>query len=318
MKKKPCVRCERLVDPVARLCPYCNWDQGLPPPRPSPITDPSAEDRDEVRDRERRRTIRRILVAAGVVVALVATFAIGGLVTRIGKKAEDKEISEVVPSNQDDVPTSNARQLTDLRLVPSSDLTTTVNRSITSAPLQTSTAVEDIASDRSDTTALPSQQYVFMEERAAAERERQKQAAAVGVDPRSIRPEPAPRPRPTPQPTQPQPAAPQPPAPTATREEPPSRPAEPPTRRETVTRTRPEPISQPLPDISTGGTARFRLRIGPDGSVRDVEVIRTIPGATTRLVQSIQRWKFRPATENGRPVEGIHLVDLTFKGDNDD
>ncbi|MFN2238832.1 MAG: energy transducer TonB [Thermoanaerobaculia bacterium] len=312
MKKKPCVRCERLIDPVARLCPYCNWDQELPPPRPSPITDISFEERDNVGDRERKRTIRRVLVAAGVVVALVATFAVGSMVTRIGKKAEHKEISETVPSNQDDVPTSNARQITDLRLVPSSDLTTTVNRSITSAPLQTSTAVEDAASDRSDTTALPSQQYVFMEERAAAESERQKQAAAVGVDPRTIRPPPPP-PRPVRQ--QPPPTATTAPRPAEPR---PAAPAEPPPQREQVTRTRPEPISQPLPDLKTGGTARFRLRIGPDGSVSDVEVIRTIPGATAQLVQSIQRWKFKPATENGRPVEGIHLVDLTFKGNDDD
>lgn len=312
MKKKPCVRCERLIDPVARLCPYCNWDQELPPPRPSPITDPSFEERDDVEDRERKRTIRRVLVAAGVVLALIATFAVGSMVTRIGKKAEDKEVSETLPSNQDDAQTSN-RQLTDLRLVPSSDLTTTVNRSITSAPLQTSTAAEDAASDRSDTTALPSQQYVFMEERAAIERERQKQAEAVGVDPRSIRPPPPP----------PRPVRQQPPPPTATTaprpvESRPAAPAEPPPQREPVTRTRPEPISQPLPNIRTGGTARFRLRIGPDGSVRDVEVIRTIPGATAELVQSIQRWKFKPATENGRPVDGIHLVDLTFKGNDDD
>jgi hypothetical protein len=309
MKKKPCVRCDRLIDPVARLCPYCNWDQELSPPRPSPITDISAEERDDVGDRERRRNIRRVLVAAGVVLALIATFAVGSMVTRIGKKAEDKEVREILPSNQDDAPTSN-RQLTDLRLVPSSDLTTTVNRSITSAPLQTSTAVEDV-SDRSDTTALPSQQYVFMEERAAAERERQKQAAAVGVDPRTIRPEPPPRQvrqqPPTTATTAPRPAEPRPAAP-----------AEPPPRQEQVARTRPEPISQPLPELTTGGTARFRLRIGPDGSVRDVEVIRTIPGATAQLVQSIQRWKFKPATENGRPVEGIHLVDLTFKGNDDD
>ena len=314
MKKKPCVRCERLIDPVARLCPYCNWDQELPPPRPSPITDISFEERDDVGDRERRRNIRRVLVAVGVVLALIATFAVGSMVTRLGKKAEDKEINEVVPSNQDDVPTSNARQITDLRLVPSSDLTTTVNRSITSAPLQTSTAVEDAASDRSDTTALPSQQYVFMEERAAAERERQKQAAAVGIDPRSIRPPPPP-PRPVRQ--QPPPTATTAPAPRPA-EPSPAAPAEPPPQREQVARTRPEPTSQPLPDIKTGGTARFRLRVGPDGSVRDVEVIRTIPGATAQLVSAIQRWKFKPATENGRPVEGIHLVDLTFKGSDDD
>lgn len=312
MNKKPCVRCERLIDPVARLCPYCNWDQELPPPKASPITAPVDPDATDIRVRERRRKLKRVLIGAGVVLAAVAIFAIGALATQFGKKAEDKEINEIVPSNQEEQPESAARPLSDLRLVPSSDMTSTVNRSITSAPLQNPAVTGTQPIDRSDTTALPSQQYAQMAERAAQERALREREAALGVDPRTIRPPapPRPAPRPAPSPT---------PAP-AERQEPerrpqPTAPVEPPA--ESVRRTRPEPISQPLPQVGASGTARFRLRIGADGSVREVEVLRTIPGATAELVSSIQRWKFKPATENGRPVEGVHMVDLTFKGNDE-
>jgi periplasmic protein TonB len=84
-----------------------------------------------------------------------------------------------------------------------------------------------------------------------------------------------------------------------------------------VRRTRPEPISQPLPDLNVDGTARFRLQIGTDGRVKEVTVLESIPGATPRLISSIQRWRFKPATENGRAVEGTHIVDLSFKARND-
>ncbi len=293
MNKKPCVRCERLIDPVARLCPYCNWDQEVAPPPPSPLVSAvEMEERDEQRSAERRQKLKKVMLVAGVAALLLATFAIGGFVSQLGKKAEDKKPADI---GTDEVPPMlpDADEVTDLRLVPV-DLTTTVGRSITSAPQVAGTTTAVAGQNRSDTTALPSQHYVRMAHRAdQAQKAAERNADADTIDPRTIRPTPIPQPRrPAPEPAEK--AAPE--------EERGGR------------RTRPEPISQPLPDIDARGTARFRLPIGPDGRVREVEVLKTIPGATSELVAAIQRWRFRPATQNGRPVEGTHLVDISFQG----
>lgn len=281
------------------------------------------EERDEERARERYSLLRRIGFFVGIAAILLATFAVGGLVYRIGKRP--------APSTEESVPSTDPAQsarpspsdLTDLRLVPASDLTSTVGRSITSAPPRPQAQGPTAGEDRADATALPSQQYARMEERAR-EAAAVEQADSPTVDPRTIRPEPPPPP--PVRPTEPEPA------PSASAE-PPAGPADRPVtspsrlpsprpppeseQRREVRRTRPEPISQPLPDINVTGTARFRLRIGPDGRVREVEVLQTIPGATASLVSSIQQWRFRPATENGRPIEGMHLVDVSFQARDD-
>lgn len=306
MVKKPCVRCQRLIDPVARLCPYCNWDQELAAPRETPLATATAfEERDEERSQVRRRVARRVILIAGVPLLLIATFAIGGLVYQIGKPAPESsaEAGPVVASSPD-------RPVTDLTLVAVGELTSTVGRSITSVPPTTTLpAQESIGTERADTTALPSQQYAQAAELAE---QTQQQPAESTVDPRTIAPPP---PRPRPQPVEPElPTPREPPAETPRENDPPPEPSE----RVETRRTRPEPISQPIPEIDVDGTARFRLKIGTDGRVREVEVIQTIPGSTARLVSAIQQWRFRPATENGRPVEGIHLVDVSFNARNDE
>src|ERR671926_117041 len=30
--RKSCIRCQRAIDEYARICPFCNWDQTMPPP----------------------------------------------------------------------------------------------------------------------------------------------------------------------------------------------------------------------------------------------------------------------------------------------
>ncbi len=302
MAKKPCVRCERLIDPFARICPFCNWDQEISPPIGNPVAAAAAA-QEEIVDaaaEERRQRRKKILMAVGIAALLIATFAIGSFIARLGRKP---------PTPQEDVPSTvrtpaqGSTQLTDLRLVPV-DLTTTVGGSITSAP-PPGTPAGAAPNDHSDATALPSAQYSALVKRSAQAAQRQVPASggADTLDPRTIVGPPIPQIR--------RPAARPAPA------EPPGEQARDPVEREGGGRTLPEPISQPIPDIDVTGTAKFRLRIGADGSVREVDVLQSIPGATPRLIAAIQRWKFKPATENGRPVEGIHLVDISFKGKND-
>jgi hypothetical protein len=321
MEKKPCVRCGRLVDPVARLCPYCNWDQELAAPPADAAVPAFVDDRPDPATQQRRRVLRRALVAAGVAVLLVGTFVVGGLVLRIGKSAADRKPTEDLPG-QEAARGASGRAVTDLTLV-SVDPTSTVGRSITSAP-PASPSGEVIGTDRPDITALALQQYSEVARRAAAETPLGETAPTL--DPRTIRPEPLPPPRvPPPAPTSTA-RLPEPPGtlssterPTPVEREPPMTAPPPPEReRSESRRTRPRAISQPLPDLDINGTARFRLRIGADGSVREVEVLQTIAGSTAQLVSAIQGWRFEPATENGRPVEGTHIVDVSFHARNGD
>ncbi|HEU5162418.1 MAG TPA: energy transducer TonB, partial [Thermoanaerobaculia bacterium] len=287
----------------ARICPFCNWDQELTPPKETPLAASIArEDELDVAAQERRQKRKRVLLIAGIVALLIATFAIGSVVARLGRKPHTPE--EDTPSAISRTQAQGANQLTDLRLVPV-DLTSTVGGSITSVP-PGGAPTGPMASDPSDATALPSAQY--------AELVRQSTGPQVPVstgadtlDPRTIVAPPIPQIR------RPAPPSPRPSQQSSTDEEPaPLR-----DDGDSVRRTRPEPISQPLPNLNVEGTARFRLRVGADGRVKEVDVLQSIPGATPRLISSIQQWKFNPATENGRPVEGVHLVDVSFKARND-
>ncbi len=71
---------------------------------------------------------------------------------------------------------------------------------------------------------------------------------------------------------------------------------------------------QPLPDVNVSQpmTARLQLTVGKDGLVKEVNVIQGIPGETGKLIAAVQRWRFKPATENGNPVEAPFTVDVAF------
>jgi hypothetical protein len=80
-------------------------------------------------------------------------------------------------------------------------------------------------------------------------------------------------------------------------------------------RTNPVPIKQPLPDFSdaeNSGTVSFNLTIGADGKVKGVDVLKTMPGMTTKMISALHRWRFKPATADGEPVEGTFRVDISF------
>ena len=72
--------------------------------------------------------------------------------------------------------------------------------------------------------------------------------------------------------------------------------------------------SKPLPHISVDHdiTARLNLTVSPEGRVTDIDVSETIP-EMAKLIQAVQNWRFRPATENGTPVTARVAVDITFR-----
>ena len=79
-------------------------------------------------------------------------------------------------------------------------------------------------------------------------------------------------------------------------------------------RTRPVPEYQPLPRVYARGTARLSLIVGPDGRVRDINIERALDRNTADVVAAVQRWRFRPATENGEPISAPYSVDISFGG----
>jgi len=57
------------------------------------------------------------------------------------------------------------------------------------------------------------------------------------------------------------------------------------------------------------------VTVGADGQVKNVDITEPIPGETSRLIESVQNWRFRPATENGTPVSARVSVTITLHPD---
>jgi hypothetical protein len=192
----------------------------------------------------------------------------------------------------------------DLRLVPMQP-TSSGSDVITSAPAAQTDAGLPEEAQRSDATALPSAEYAKI--LAAAQKQRAPQIAAV--DPRTLPP--------GIEQMRTQQAA---PARRAERRDdrPDDSPAIPSSERSQIgegRRTYPVPVHQPLPKISNlreGGSMRFSLRVGADGKVKEVRVLEALEGATARTIDTIQGWRFKPATLDGRPVEGTFEVDISL------
>ncbi len=63
------------------------------------------------------------------------------------------------------------------------------------------------------------------------------------------------------------------------------------------------------------GRVRVRITIGTDGRVTGIEQISASHEAFWRVTQrqALNRWRFRPATENGRPVVSTMTMNVTFR-----
>lgn len=67
-----------------------------------------------------------------------------------------------------------------------------------------------------------------------------------------------------------------------------------------------------------GGSVRLRVTIGADGRVVAAQRISATSDAFWRATerQALSRWRFRPATVDGRPVEATREMTVTFRIDN--
>ena len=280
--RKPCVRCERLIDAYARSCVYCSWDQGTPPP--AETAPPTVMERPYVPPGDNRAR-NKLAGAAAFVALVIAAFAVGAFLNR-------EHGEEPAPSTAAH-PTSTAAASTPrstVTFVPVEGGVSSVQPEapVTSAPAQTPSAGNvDINGERSDATALPSEAYSAAAQRANAERAVRTNNGTVdprtiggGVEPRPLR--------------------------TTNTERPPA------PRAAAIPHTQPIPIYQPVPPMSVDRptSARLFLTVGTDGRVHDINVAQSIPGEMPRLIASVQNWRFRPATQNGEPVTSTFSVDI--------
>ena len=312
--KKPCVRCERLIDPYAKICPYCNYDQSAPPPSPEQVTRAAAGAYVPPDERNWRRHVAMI---GGAVLLLILSFLVGMIINRDDTPDEAPEaITDTVGQQPREVP--RARR-SDLTLVPVTG--NAFEQPITSAPLPNPAEGVPTEYQRSDATAVSSVEYATLAQRAEAERKAQQEL----VDPRSItgpayaQQRKAP-PQQTAQAEPPPESIPAPMTSAAADGEDDSLPVSPRPERATAEGTRvvrysrPVPERQPLPRITVSEpvTARLQLTIGADGRVKQVHIRQGVPGHTPELIAAVQRWRFKPATENGVPVPAPFTVDISF------
>ncbi len=130
---------------------------------------------------------------------------------------------------------------------------------------------------------------------------------------------PTPTPVPTPFPTaQPTPFPPPPPqGPPADRYAEARVEVPPPVRREAE--LIPRDLQPPYPTdeerLQRSGTVRVRITIGANGRVIAVERLAATSDAFWRVTerQALTRWRFRPATLDGRPVEASRVMTVTFR-----
>ena len=282
-----CTRCHRPIDQWARICPFCNWNQEDPPPahevRPEPVVNYRPPDETSLR--------KKIAFGAAGILLLIAAFGVGVV---INSDDAPKQVKSAI-----DEPAATHGTATPKRA--DTPLIATNERGgfeepITSAPSALSVNGTTTDAQRADATAVSATEYAELAKRAKAEKERM----AASVDPRSITGSPYVEP-PTPRPRR---TAPLPPPQTSSYEE-----------RAPRTRTRPVLEYRPLPNINAHGSARLTLLVGSDGHVREVGIDRPMMGNNAQLIAAVQRWRFKPATENGQPISAPYSVEISFNRD---
>lgn len=288
--RKKCVRCDRGIDAYARICPYCNWDQSAVP---LPVSEQPAVATTYVPPPDTRWR-NYIKTGVGAVVLLVVAFGIGFFVHG---NEPPKNAPEPV-SKQSDTP-SRTSPRADVTLIPVND-TSSIELPITSAPLPNPAQGLPKEYQRSDATAVSSVEYAQLAERARAEKK-----ANTLVDPRSLTGPAYAQAPPRRDPAEADPSSQ--PMSSSSSEEP----------GRVIVSTRPVPQFQPYPTVTVRepATARLQLTIGPDGRVKEVNVVNGVPGQTSHIIETVQTWRFKPATENGQPVTAQFGVDLSFKPD---
>jgi protein TonB len=61
------------------------------------------------------------------------------------------------------------------------------------------------------------------------------------------------------------------------------------------------------------GSVILQLSIGATGELDGVQVLRDVPSLTVEAEKAVKKWRFKPATLDGRPVRSTMAVSFTFR-----
>jgi TonB family protein len=310
---KACLKCGRGIDRWASICPYCNWNQSETP-GPEAIAAPSPAS--TYVPPEETGLKRRLLMIGGGILLLIASFGVGLIINRDGAPKRAPGTLEEQAAEHNAEAALQKPKRADTPLVPAG--AGGIEEPITSAPAAIATTTDPNAKpneyDRTDATAVSAVEYGELAKRAKEEKARM----ATLVDPRSLTgpayaQAQAPR-RPNPRPALTSSRDPRLPgnAPSASVPGNAGVPVQHAASR--VASTRPIAEYRPMPSIHARGTARLTLLIGSDGRVERVNIEKPLEGGNTAaLLAAVQRWRFKPATENGEPVAAPYSVDINFQ-----
>jgi TonB family protein len=82
----------------------------------------------------------------------------------------------------------------------------------------------------------------------------------------------------------------------------------------------PRPTYYPDPEYSEDalkaridGTVAVSVVVGTDGKPRDIKVVRSQGyGLDEKAIEAVQKWRFQPATKDGKPVAVLIMVEIPF------
>lgn len=296
--RKSCIRCGRAIDAYAKNCPYCNWDQATPPPPPEDTAPAYVPPRENL-------WRNKIIGAAAFVALIIIAFVVGTFIH--GFEPSEVKAAQQKPEQTASVPLSPSHR-SNVTLVPVSGDggLAPIEQPITSAPAQAA------GQQSTDATAMPESEYAAAAARAKAQQEAEDKAKAAMVDPRSLTGnayDASQRIASTPKPQTSEKASSSINSNEVSRDNAPAEPESSPM----PARTPAILESRPLPHLAIDHdvTARLNLTVAPDGHVTDIDISDPIPDMGA-VISAVQRWHFKPATENGEPVTSRVSVDITF------
>ena len=76
----------------------------------------------------------------------------------------------------------------------------------------------------------------------------------------------------------------------------------------------PEPeYSEEARKVKHMGVVILRLVVSPDGTPRDIQVIRTLGlGLDEKAIEAVKTWRFEPGKKDGKPVPTIATIEVNF------
>ena len=71
------------------------------------------------------------------------------------------------------------------------------------------------------------------------------------------------------------------------------------------------PANYPINSVAEG-TVVLEVGVASDGSVGDIRIVRDVPSLTTEAMKAVRKWKFSPATLDGRATRSTVIVAFAF------